>query len=344
MKKPFILKHFSFASFGISGYVLLFGALILNIILQGPGFFSAGSLSSLFSSNLPLILASLSQMVIMVSGGIDISTGNVMALVNGMAIMLSNSMELPIAGSWMIALLAATTVGLVNGLVIAFLRIPPLLATFAMSILLRGISLIVLPRPGGTIPAIIYRTYGGAILGIPTTLWILVIITMFIMAAAKFKFGRHIIALGSHERNAYISGIHVEKIKICSYTFGGFIAGLAGLCLTALTASGDVRVGETFALQSIAAVIIGGSLGSGKWIRNTLGAICGALFLAVVNNIVFFAFIILMRSNPGMRISTFYQQFLSNFIIIFGLASAVLTGKSNSGAGGFSRRKRGRQH
>jgi ribose/xylose/arabinose/galactoside ABC-type transport system permease subunit len=166
----------------------------------------------------------------------------------------------------------------------------------------------------------------------------------FIMAAAKFKLSKHIIAVGSNERNAYISGINIEKIKVCGYTLGGFIAGLAGLCLTALTASGDVRVGETFALQSIAAVIIGGSLGSGKWINNTIGAICGALFLAVVNNIVFFAFIILMRNNPGMRISTFYQQLLSNFIIIFGLASAVLTGKNNSGAGGFLRRKGGRKH
>jgi ribose/xylose/arabinose/galactoside ABC-type transport system permease subunit len=208
--------------------------------------------------------------------------------------------------------------------------------------LVRGISLIILPRPGGAVPAVIYRTYGGAVFGIPTTLLLLILFTVVIMLLSKFKISKYIIALGSNERNAYISGIHIEKIKICSYTLGGFIAGIAGLCLTALTASGDVRVGETFALQSIAAVIIGGTLGSGKWINNTLGAVCGALFLAVVNNIVFFAFIMIMRNNPGVQISTFYQQFLSNFIIIFGIASAVLTEKKNSGSRIFLKRRGGK--
>ena len=313
----------------ISGYVLLAGAILVNIVLQGPSFFSVFSLSSLFSTNLPLIAASLSQLIIMMSGGIDVSTGNIMALVNGTAIALSNSFSLPVAASWTIALLAGTAAGAANGLVIAFLRVSPLLTTFAMSILVRGVSLLVLPKPGGTIPPEIYRVYGGELLGVPAAFWIILAVSAAVAALGKLRFSRHLAAVGSNARNAYVSGIHVEKTTVCAYVLGGFLAAFAGLCLTALTASGDVRVGETFALRSIAAVIIGGTLGSEKWGNNVLGAVCGALFLAVVDNIVFFAFNIIMRNYPEIQISTFYQQMLSNFIIIFGLASAVLTEKRN---------------
>lgn len=315
-------------STGLSGYVLLLGALVINMIIQGAGFFKVGSLSSLLSSNLPLIIAALAQMVVMVSGGIDISIGNIMALVNGTAIVLANTVGLPVYASWLIALAAGTAIGLLNGIVIAFLRIPPLLVTFATSTFVKGLSLVVLPKPGGTVPREIYKTYGGEILGVPTALWIIVLAVALLLVVGRFKVSRHLSAVGSHERNSYISGVKVERIKIYAYTAGGLIAACAGLCLTALTASGDVRVGEAFALQSIAAVIIGGTLGSGKWGSYVLGAACGALFLAIVNNIVFFAFNLIAMSNPELHISTYYQQLLTNFIIVFGLASAVLTNRT----------------
>lgn len=323
------LKKPSLWSTGISGYVLLLGALIINMIIQGGSFFTVDSLSSLLSSNLPLIIAALAQMIIMLSGGIDISLGNTMALTNGVAIVLSNAFGLPIVTSFLLALAAGTAVGLVNGLIIAFLRIPPLLVTFAMSMVVKGVSLVVLPKPGGSVPVELYRTYGGEVLGVPTAVWLIVIAAVLLMLVSKFKISKHLSAVGTNERNAYVSGIAVDKVKVYAYTVGGLIAACAGLCLTALTASGDVRVGEAFALQSIAAVIIGGTLGSGKWGSYILGAICGALFLAIVNNIVFFVFNMIAMNNPDMMISTFYQQLLSNFIIIFGLASAVLTNKKN---------------
>jgi ribose/xylose/arabinose/galactoside ABC-type transport system permease subunit len=318
---------------GISGYVLLAGAVVINIAIQGGRFFSAPNLSSLFSSNLPLILAALAQMIVMLSGGIDISLGNIMALVNGIAILTTNTFYVPVAAGWTIALLAGTFAGLVNGLVITYLRIPPLLVTFAMSTLIRGVALIVLPKPGGTVPVGLYRTYAGRILGVPTALWLLVLVLLPLLALVKFRFSRHLVAVGTDERNAYISGINVNRIKTASYVLGGFVASLAGLCLTAFTASGDVRIGESFALQSIAAVIIGGTLAGSGWKNYIAGTVCGAVFLAIVNNIVFFVFNAIARNNPGIQISTFYQQLLSNLIIIFGLASAVLTSSRQKGGG-----------
>lgn len=323
------IKGFSELSTGMSGYVLLIGAIIVNFALQGPSFFSSASLSSLLSSNLPLIIAALAQMVIMLSGGIDISLGNNMAMVNAVAIVLANQFMLPVGVSWAAALGVGAAIGAMNGLIIAYLRIPPLLVTFATSILIKGLSLMVLPKPGGTVPEEIYKTYGGTLLGVPTAIWLIIIAIALLMLMSRFRISKYLSAIGCSEKNAFASGINVEKIKVLAYTVGGLIAGCAGLCLTALTASGDVRLGESFGLTSIAAVIIGGTLQTGKWGKYVGGAVSGALFLAIVNNIVFFAFSIILMSNPSMHISTYYQQLLSNFIIIFGLASAVLTNKKN---------------
>lgn len=323
------IKGFSELSTGMSGYVLLIGAIIVNFALQGPSFFSSASLSSLLSSNLPLIIAALAQMVIMLSGGIDISLGNNMAMVNAVAIVLANQFMLPVGVSWAAALGVGAAIGAMNGLIIAYLRIPPLLVTFATSILIKGLSLMVLPKPGGTVPEEIYKTYGGTLLGVPTAIWLIIIAIALLMLMSRFRISKYLSAIGCSEKNAFASGINVEKIKVLAYTVGGLIAGCAGLCLTALTASGDVRLGESFGLTSIAAVIIGGTLQTGKWGKYVGGAVSGALFLAIVNNIVFFAFSIILMNNPSIHISTYYQQLLSNFIIIFGLASAVLTNKKN---------------
>lgn len=311
---------------GKTGYLLLAGAIVINICLQGMNFFSVNSIGALLATNLPLLMAALAQAVIMAAGGIDISIGNTMALSNGVVIVCYNLYGISFAGSVLIAVLSGAAVGLVNGVIIACFRVPPLLVTFAMSTFIRGLSLTVLPKPGGEVPEAVYQTYGGTFLHIPVPLLIIGAAVVLLILAGRQKSVSHLTAVGSSERNAYASGVGVERVKIIVYGAGGMIAAFAGICLTALTATGDVRNGEAFALQSIAAVIIGGMLGSGKWKNYILGALSGALFLAVVNNIVFYAFSCIAVNFPGIQISTYYQQLLSNFIIIFGLMSAVLSG------------------
>ncbi|EOS68899.1 hypothetical protein C818_02775 [Lachnospiraceae bacterium MD308] len=314
---------------GKLGYVLLAGALVINICLQGIGFFTADSIGALFGSNLPLLLAALAQTVIMAAGGIDISIGNTIALANGIIIVCLNAYGMSFSGSSLAAIAAGTGVGLVNGIIIACFRVPPLLVTFAMSTFIKGLALMILPKPGGNVPTEVYRTYGGTIFMIPTALVILIVVVVFLVLAGRFRITNHMTAIGSNERNAYVSGVRVELVKVTAYAAGGAIAALSGVCLTALTATGDVRNGESFALQSIAAVIIGGMLGSGKWKNYILGAVSGALFLAVINNIVFYAFSYVSVNYPEMQISTYYQQLFSNFIIIFGLMSAALAERRN---------------
>ncbi|MCL4514751.1 MAG: ABC transporter permease [Firmicutes bacterium] len=317
----------------LPGYLLLTGAIIINILVQGPDFFSMDNFNSIFSVNAPLIMAAIAQTVVVLTGEIDLSIGSNMTLVNTIAILLANQYHWPVGGSWLTALLAGTLVGVLNGLIVAYLRIPSLLATFSTMSVVSGLALWVLPKPGGTVPSEVYSAYGGYLVGLPTTVWIIATVVALWAIISKYPIGKYIRAVGGRERSAYASGIRIERVKLFAHTFSGFVTGLAGLCLTALMASGDPKIGLPFGLNSIAAVILGGTILSGGW-GGIGGSIAGALFLGLVSNIVFFLFNNFAGLIPGIgNVSSFYQQLLSNLIVIFGLASAVFTPRKKNGIG-----------
>jgi ribose transport system permease protein len=313
----------------LPGYLLLVGAMIVNVFVQGPDFFSMNNLNGVLNVNTPLIMAAIAQTIVVLTGGIDLSIGSNMTFVNTVAIVLANQYNWPVGGSWLVALTLGTLVGVLNGVVVAYLRIPPLLATFSTMSVVGGLALWVLPKPGGVVPAAIYSFYGGEFLGLPTTVWIIAAVVGIWILISKYPIGKYIRAVGGRERSAYASGIKVESVKLFAYTLSGFITGIAGLCLTALMASGDPKIGLPFGLNSVAAVILGGTVLSGGW-GGIGGSIAGGLFLGLVSNIVFFLFNNFAGLIPGIgNVSSFYQQLLSNLIVIFGLASAVFTQRKN---------------
>lgn len=309
----------------LPGYLLLIGGIIINIFVQGTNFFSQANFSSILGVNAPLVLAAIAQTVVILTGGIDLSVGSNMTFVNALAIVLANQHHWPVVQSWITALIGATLVGMFNGLVVAYLRIPSLLATFASMSIVGGLALWVLPNPGGTVPPEIYRTYGQSFLGIPVPAFIILLVLILWLVISKHRVGIYIRAVGGRERSAYVSGIKTERVKFFAYSLNGFLTGIAGLCLTALTASGDPKIGLPFGLNSIAAVILGGAVLSGGW-GSIGGSVAGALFLGLISNIVFFLFNNFIGQIPSITaVSSFYQQLLANLIVILGLASAVLT-------------------
>ncbi len=311
---------------GLPGYSLLLIAVIFNIPIQGLSFFSLWNFGSIMANTTPLIMVAIAQTVIILSGGVDLSCGATMAFVNVTAIALTNSYNWPIPAAWAVALAAGIAVGLMNGAVIAFIRLPPFLVTFASMSIVSGLALWVWPIPGGTVPRALYGPYNGFFLVLPTTVWLVVLAVLIWYFLSRFPMGTYMRAVGGGERYAYASGIRTERVKLFAYAVGGFYTGIAGLCLTALTASGDPLIGLPFTLKSIAAVILGGTLFDVGW-GSIGGSIAGSLFLSLVANIVFFAFNNLVNLFPGLQISTYYQELVSNVIIILGLSSAVITQK-----------------
>jgi ribose/xylose/arabinose/galactoside ABC-type transport system permease subunit len=308
------------------GYRLLAIAVALNVLVQGPGFFSIWNFSTLATTAAPLVLVSVGQMIVILAGGIDLSVGATMALVNAVAIVAANKAGLPIWQSWTLALAVGTLIGAANGVVVAFFRLPPFLATFATSSMVQGLALVVLPSPGGTVPKGLYSVYGGFVLGLPTPVWIIALALLLWAYLSRTPLGKAIRASGGHPRNAFISTVRTSSVRLYAFTLCGFFAALAGLALTALTASGDPWIGSPFALKSMAAVILGGCLFDSGW-GDSGAALSGALFFVIVSNVVFFAFSRLQALIPGFNVSTFYQDLATNLIIVFGLASAALIGR-----------------
>ena len=309
----------------LPGYALLLGAVIVNVLIQGSSFFSVDYINSIFSINTPLIIVAVGQMIVVLTAGIALSVGSIVTLTNPLIIILLNQYHMPLAMPFLIVLIVGVLVGALTGAVVAFLRIHPLLATFATMSIFGGIALLVLPKPGGTVPDAMYEIYGNTTLVIPNTVFIIVVVVAIWALITRFPLGKYIKAVGGSERNAYIAGIRVEWVKFAAYVLSGLMAAIAGICITAQTASGDPKIGAALPINSVAAVILGGTRLSGGW-GKIGGAIVGALFLGVVNNIVFFFFnnymthVRMIQSN-----SSFVQQLLTNTIIILGLASSVLT-------------------
>lgn len=316
----------------VSGYALLIGALIINIIIQGSSFFSVDYVNSLFTINTPLVIVAIGEMIVVLTAGIDLSVGSIVTLVNTVIIVLLDQFHMPLAATFAIVLAIGVLVGALNGFVVAFLRIPPLLATFATMSIFGGLALLVLPKPSGTVPDAMYQIYGNTTLLIPNTVFIIAFVIIIWAVITRFPLGKYFRAVGGNERNAYIAGVDVAKVKFTAYVLSGFMAAVAGICITAQTASGDPNIGAMLSLNAVAAVILGGTRLSGG-LGKIGGPVVGALFLGVVNNIVFFFFSNYMSHiNMIQTNSSFIQQLLTNTIIILGLASSVLTQRKKNKA------------
>ena len=304
-------------------YIMLLLLVIINLLLQGRSFANVSSINSLFLVNTPLILATIAQAVIIFSGGIDLSIGATISVVNAFAIVAGGIVPLPLA--WAGAFLVAILLGAVKGSIIAYLRVPAILVTFAFSILLEGVALLILPKPGGTIPSSIYSVYGGILVGfIPISALIIAVVLIGYGFINRRPLGAQIKAAGANARSLFISGVNVERTKLKAYLIAGVITGVAGLCLTALASSGDPKIGNTLSLNTIAAAILGGVNLNGGW-GSVGGATAGALFLGVVNNVIYFVFNNVIKSSTlaGIKLS-YLQQLLTNIIIILGLSSTLL--------------------
>ena len=309
-----------------AGFVLLIISMALNILVQGGSFFNPTNLNTLFAKNMPLVLTAMAQCVVMLVGCIDLSIGYQLSLANVIAIMAPKALGWPLWAGWLAGVAAVLVISAVNGLVVGYLRIPPLLATFSMGYIIRGINVIIMSKPQGSVPKSIYQLYDSRLLGIPFSFWLMLVMLLIWYIIKKYPIGNYILAVGGNERNTYASGINTPMIKLKAYIISGFITAVAGLTLTAMAASGNPLMGDSYTLKSVAACILGGILISGGW-GSMMGAVFGSFFLALVQNTVFFLFSWFSVSIPGFKLSSYYQNLVSDVIILVGLTTTVFTSK-----------------
>jgi ribose transport system permease protein len=225
--------------------------------------------------------------------------------------------------------MAAMAASLLCWFFVSVFRLPDLLAGFALIFAIRGINWLIMPMPQGTIPIVFWRLYESRIFGILPFSALFLVFVMLIWAYLKrTKFGINIYAVGANPQNAFAAGISPVKVQLQAFLFKGFVVGLAGICITLMSASGNPNQGEDLGLRSIAAGIVGG-LTFGGWGGVACG-IFGAGFFVLIQNSVRFFFDLIFSIFPqlgGVAVVTFWHNLFADFIIFLGLLMTIVTMK-----------------
>lgn len=275
---------------------------------------------------------SIGMTLVILSGGIDLSVGAILALAGAVAAgLLKNGLALPMFD----VLLQFTTVGAIvagivvggglgwcNGFAITRFQLPPFVATLGMLSVARGLTML---WTGGFPITGLGVGFGhlgtGAFLGMPMPVWIMLALTgIFVVVTRRTRFGRHLYAVGGNERAARLTGLNVSRIKLAVYTLAGALAGVAGLIVTARLDSAQPNAGLGYELDSIAAVVIGGtSLSGGR--GSVWGTVLGCLIIGVLNNGLFL-----------LNVSPFWQQVIKGLVILLAVAIDRLNNRGRDSA------------
>lgn len=272
---------------------------------------------------------SIGMTLIILTGGIDLSVGAILGLAGAVAAgLLKNGLALKWLGVQLQftpfgAVFAGVLVGLglgwFNGFAITRFRLPPFVATLGMLSIARGLTML---WTGGFPVTDLGPKFGfigaGFWLGVPMAVWICTaLVAIFYVVSLHTMLGRYIYAVGGSERAAGFAGLRVNKIKVRVYTLGGGLAAVAGLIVTARLDAADPKAGLGYELDSIAAVVIGGtSLSGGR--GSILGTVLGCLLIGVLNNGLFL-----------LNVSPFWQQVIKGFVILAAVAIDRASRKEN---------------
>lgn len=242
-------------------------------------FRSPENLGNLLVQATPLLLVAIGQTLVVLTNGLDLSVGVMVSLATAL---LANA-ESPITGLAMV-FGSAILLGLVNGIGVARFRVHPIIMTLASSTVLQGIVLLVQPAPGGSVSpgfATVANTWIG---GIPVAvIWIALAMSFAWMLLNKSRFGLHLYSVGGGADNAALAGVKVMRTQVASYVMSALFAAVAGIFLAGRISSGDPWVGNSYSLDSIAAVALGGTQLTGG-IGGVWGTLCGTLLLGLVGN------------------------------------------------------------
>ncbi|MCO1603414.1 MULTISPECIES: ribose ABC transporter permease [Desulfosporosinus] len=250
---------------------------------------------------------------VILTGGIDLSVGSIIALSSAFAAGMMASGT----NSWLaigIGVLSGTLMGTVNGVVIARGKVAPFIATLATMTIFRGLTLVYTEgKPITGLPDAFGMIGRGYLLEIPMpVIWMLAAFGALYVILKFTSFGRHVFALGGNEEATRLSGINTNRVKILVYSISGLMASLSGIILTSRLNSAQPTAGTSYELDAIAAVVLGGtSLSGGKgWI---VGTLIGAMIIGILDN-----------GLNLLNVSSFYQQVVKGGVILL----AVLLDRS----------------
>lgn len=293
---------------------LLFLCLVLGFM--SDKFFTADNGLNVLRQIAVNICLATGMTLIVLTAGIDLSVGSVLALCGAVAAgLLKNGLEIPSAnlfvgftvlGAVLGGLLLGSLLGWFNGFAITKFKVPPFVATLAMLTIARGFTMLYTKgHPISNLGDSFAKIGTGWFLGIPVPVYIAAIIVLLaVFITKKTKLGRYIYAIGGNEQAARLSGININRVKIMVYAIGGALAAVGGIIVTSRLDSAQPNAGTSYELDAIAAVVIGGtSLSGGR--GSVWGTVMGAVIIGVLNN-----GLVLLNVSP------FWQQVVKGLVIL----------------------------
>jgi ribose transport system permease protein len=300
--------------------LFIFVVLLIASSIASEAFFTERNIFNLLRQMAGIGIVSMGMLLVILTGGIDLSVGSMMALASVLSAHFLFSMPLPL--SILLTILAGVALGSVSGFLVSNRRMAPFVVTLAMMTIARGLAYIIskgapilLPESGRSL-----RDFGSAyFLHVPEPVILMFLVFITILLVLKYTaFGRLVIAIGSNETAVLLSGVRVWVYKFFVYSISGGLATLAGIISTSRTGVGSPIVGLGLELDAIAAVVIGGArLSGGK--GTALNTLLGIFILGMIGNIMN------LKNVPA-----YPQQVIKGLIIIFAVLLQGIERRSES--------------
>ena len=295
--KNFILKH---------NTLIIFILLLIVSSILSDSFLTITNISNLLRQIAPIGLVSIGMFLVILTGGIDLSVGSILAFIGVVFALLSYEVYYPVA--LLLSILFGIMCGVVSGYLVAYQQVASFIATLAMMTIVRGGGFLLskgAPITVGEYSSGILTLANGTLLGIPYSAIILVIAFAIVYVLLKYHiYGRKVIAIGSNEEAVRLSGINIKQLKMSVYIFSALLTTVAALLMVGRTGVGTPNVGVGMELDAIAAVVIGGaSLSGGK--GTVFHTLLGVFILGMIGNIM-----------NLMDVTSYLQQLIKGVIII----------------------------
>lgn len=301
--------------------MLIVVILLILLAAKNPRYMRLPSLAIKLKSWLPLLFAAFGQTFVILTGGIDLSQGYMIALINVITVqvimMFGGSVSGMLLGS-LAGILVGTLAGTLNGIALTRLRLQPLITTYATGIIWRGLALAVMAEPGGEVPMAYYHFFSGRFLFLPIVLWFVAIAVGIYVLLLKRGTVTQLKAVGGYAMGAFESGVSVDRKRVFAYGISGFFTALATLAIIGETISGSPLAGTGYELEAISSAAIGGASLSGGF-GSPIGSLFGGIITRLVNDVIFF-----------YGIDVKYQQLMQGIIIIMALSFGAILARSLS--------------
>ena len=297
--------------FAIVGVLL---ALVLFFTIVTDSFLTTKNLLNVARQVAMLGISAVGMTCVILTSGIDLSVGSVMAITNIAGSMMMVNAGIPIFPAMILTLLIAALIGLINGLLVAYVRVPALITTLAMMTILRGLSFVLCDgMPVWGLPKA-FKKFGQGYVGvipIPVIIMILVFIAGWFFLN-RTKTGRYIYGLGGNKEAVRLSGVNTAKIQTLVFVISSLLTGLAGIILLSRINTGQPKIGTGYEMDVITAVVLGGvSIMGGE--GSLLGVFIGVLITGVLSN--------------GMiliDVSEYYQQITKGLVLLLAVVFDTL--------------------